>query len=52
MNEEVPPQVEQVDQVPQSGRGVQGAQDAQVTPQGDHIPNMEGGIDTLNLLLK
>ena len=37
MNEEIPPQVEQV---PQDGQGVQGAQ---VPPQGDDIPNVEGG---------
>ena len=36
VNEEVPPQVEQV---PQGGQGVQ---DDQVPPQGDPIPNVEG----------
>ena len=37
VNEEIPPQVEQVLQY---GQGVQGAQ---VPPQGDDIPNVEGG---------
>ena len=37
VEEEIPPQVEQV---PQDGQGVQGAQ---VPPQGDDIPNVEGG---------
>ena len=37
MNEEIPPQVEQV---PQDGQGVQGAQ---FPPQGNHISNVEGG---------
>ena len=46
VNEEVPPQVEQV---PQGGQGVQGAQDAQVPPQGDPIPNVEGGIEVLDM---
>ena len=45
VNEEVPPQVEKVEQVPQGGQGVQGAKDAQVPPQGDRIPNVEGGIE-------
>ena len=39
MNEDVPPQIEQVPQ------GVQGTQDAQVTPHGYRIPNVEGGIE-------
>ena len=39
MNEDIPPQVKQVEQVPPDGQGVQGAQ---VPPQGDHIPNVEG----------
>ena len=42
VNEEVPPQVEQV---PQGGQGVQGAKDAQVPPQCDPIPNVEGSIE-------
>ncbi|TMX04363.1 hypothetical protein EJD97_009502 [Solanum chilense] len=42
VNEEVPPQVEKV---PQGGKGVQGSQDAQVSPQGDPIPIVEGGIE-------
>ena len=42
MNEEIPPQVEQV---PQNGQGFQGAQASQVLPQGDLIPNVEGGIE-------
>ena len=37
MNEETPPHVKQV---LQGGQGVQGAQ---VPPQGDHVPNVEGG---------
>ena len=45
MNEEVPPKLEQVKQVPQGGQGVHGAQDAKVPPQGDPIPNVEGGIE-------
>ena len=45
LNEEVPPQVEQVEHVP--GQGVEGAQDAQVPPLGDTIPNVEGGIEVL-----
>ena len=40
MNEEIPPQVEQV---PQDGKGFKGAQGGQVSPQGDRIPNVEGG---------
>ena len=42
VNEEVPPQVEKVSQ---SGQGVQGAQNAQVPPQGDPVPNVDGGIE-------
>ena len=37
MNKEVPPQVQKV---PQFGQGVQGAQ---APPQGDLVPNVEGG---------
>ena len=44
VNEEVPPQVEQL---PQGGRGVQGARDSQVPPEGDGIPDVEGGIEVL-----
>ena len=40
MNEEIPPQVEQVLQY---GQGVQGAEGNQVPPQGDHVTNVEGG---------
>ena len=40
INEEIPPQVEQAEQVPQDRQGIQGAQ---VPPQGDHVPNLEGG---------
>ncbi|TMX05690.1 hypothetical protein EJD97_009136 [Solanum chilense] len=43
MNEEVPPQVEQVTQ---DGQGVKGAQ---VPPQGDPTPYMEGGIEVLEM---
>ena len=42
VNDEVPPQGEQV---PQGGQGFQGAQDDQVPPQGYPIPNVEGGIE-------
>ena len=42
VNEEVLPQVEHV---PQGRKVFQGAQDAQVPPQGEHIPNVEGGIE-------
>ncbi|TMW87254.1 hypothetical protein EJD97_020207 [Solanum chilense] len=42
MNEEIPPQVEQV---PQGGQDVQGVQGAQVPPQDDHVPNVEGYIE-------
>ena len=45
MNEEVPPQVEQVEYVPQDGQGFQGAHDSQVPPLGDPIPNVERGIE-------
>ena len=48
MNEEIP-QVEQVEKVRQCGQGVQGAQDAQVPPQGDPIPNVEEGIEVLEM---
>ena len=40
MNKEIPPQVEQVDKVPPHVQGVKGSQ---VPPQGNHIPNVEGG---------
>ena len=45
VNEEVPPQVEKVEQVPQGGQGIQGDQNSQVTPKGDPITNVEGGIE-------
>ena len=32
VNEEVPPQVEQVEYIPQDGQGSQGAHDSQVPP--------------------
>ena len=40
MNEEIPPQVEQVLQY---GQGVQGAEGDQVPPQGDYLTNVYGG---------
>ena len=43
MNEEIPPQVQRVEQVPKDGQGLQGATGAQVPPEGDRIPNVEGG---------
>ena len=46
MNEVVPPQVEHVDQVPQDSEGFQGDQ---VAPQDDTIPNLEGGIEVLEM---
>ena len=46
INEEIPPQVEQV---PQGGQGIQYSQGAQVTPQSDHIPNVEGGNEVLEM---
>ncbi|TMX05346.1 hypothetical protein EJD97_023717, partial [Solanum chilense] len=49
VNEEVPPQVEKVEKVPQGGKGVQGVKDAQVHPQGDPIPNVEGGVEVLEM---
>ena len=42
VNEEIPTQVEQVSK---GGKEVQGAQGSQVPPQGDHVPNMEEGIE-------
>ena len=45
VNEEVPPQAQQVEQVPLGGKEVQGDKDAQVPPQGDPIPHVVGGIE-------
>ncbi|TMX03197.1 hypothetical protein EJD97_017732 [Solanum chilense] len=49
MNEEIHPQVEQVKKVSQDGKGFQGFK---VRPQGDHIPNVEGGNEVLMILPK
>ena len=42
LNQDISPQVEKVEQVPQDGKG---SQDAQVPPQGDPKPNVEGRIE-------
>ena len=49
MNEEVPIQVEQV---PQDRQGIQGSQGTQVPPQGDLIPNLEGGIEVPEISIR